>query len=408
MRKIAKKFCALQLTGSIKYFKDFNVTTTIIIKSDLPSVLPVNSPLQVCMLSPSPPPYGGISHWTSLVMSYAYSRTDVQITLINTAPSWRSVHSNSVLLRAVGGGIQLLRDIFRLYSVLRSRQVDVIYLPTSGGLAAVRDVAVYFVATVFRVPLVYHIHFGRVPSIAQANNLEWGLLRKVMLRANAVVAIDGFTYKAISQYSNKINLHLIPNCVNLAMMPKSTLKLTEIKTVLFVGWVIATKGIVELLQAWQQINLAGWRLEIIGTIDSAYMAELRLRFPLDSIEFFGELPHAQTMVRMAQCDLFVLPSYSEGFPNVVLEAMALGKPILATNVGAIPEMLQEDAGVLVESRSVELLAAALQRLMCDEILRERIGFQAKNRAQKNYTIDVVFNSYIQLWKLVAYASDKKS
>lgn len=357
--------------------------------------------IQVCLVSPFPPPYGGIAHWTSMVTAYARSRSDAELTLINTAPSWRSQHNDGVLLRAVGGGIQLLRDTWRVVKALRGKRFDVIHLPTSGHLSAVRDVVISYVAAWFDVPLVLHIRFGRIPAIAAAQTWEWRLLRKAMLRAASVVAIDGATFDAVQRHLPEARLCLIPNCVNLADLPEPKVETGEVKTALFVGWVVATKGVGELCEAWSKLRPAGWRLRIVGSVDAAYKAQLLAQFPVDSIEFTGLLSHPETMVSMANCDLFVLPSYTEGFPNAVVEAMALGRPIVATRVGAIPEMLADRAGVLIESRNVEQLSAALQRVVGDPDLRQQLGQRAQERAKVNYAIDVVFDTYVSRWNQVS-------
>lgn len=358
-------------------------------------------PVQVCLVSPFPPPYGGIAHWTSMVTAYAQGREDAQITLINTAPSWRSLHSDGILLRAVGGGIQLVRDAWRLAKALRKKRFDVIHLPTSGHLSSVRDVVIARVAAWFGVPLVFHIRFGRIPAIAAAETLEWRLLRSVMRRAASVVAIDGMTFDAVQRHVPEANLCLIPNCVNLSGLPAPKPASVETKKALFVGWVVSTKGVGELCDSWSKIRPEGWMLEIVGSVDEAYKAQLQAQFPADSIEFVGLLPHTETMERMAQCDLFVLPSYTEGFPNAVVEAMALGRPIVATTVGAIPEMLHGEAGILVESRNVEQLTAAIRRVIEDPELRRQLGMRAQERAKANYSIDVVFDAYVSRWNRVS-------
>ena len=104
------------------------------------------------------------------------------------------------------------------------------------------------------------------------------------------------------------------------------------------------------------------------------------------------------MERMAACDLLVLPSYTEGFPNVVLEAMALGKAIVATDVGAIPEMLEAKCGLLVKPKDVQGLTTVLRSLLNDGNLRTELGNRARERALANYSIDVVFPRYMSLWR----------
>lgn len=77
--------------------------------------------LYVCLVAPFPPPYGGISHWATLVRSAALNSADVDMSIVDTAPRWRKVHQKSRMLRALGGGVQLLRDSYRFLRVaLRS------------------------------------------------------------------------------------------------------------------------------------------------------------------------------------------------------------------------------------------------------------------------------------------------
>jgi len=335
-----------------------------------------------------------------MVMAYSARRNDVELALVNTAPRWRSIYNNGILLRAIGGGGQLLRDVGRLVNVLIRRQFDTVHLTTSGQLATVRDFVVSYVTTIFRVKLVYHIRFGNIPAISHANSLEWWIIRRVMLRASSVILIDQATYAAVKKFAPEARAVLIPNCVNVTELPARVQIAAEVKTVLFVGWVIPAKGIAELVEAWSILRPQGWRLEIVGPGDPNYQAELRQKFEPENLDFVGELSHCDAMSRMANCDLFVLPSYTEGFPNVVVEAMALGRPIVATEVGAIPEMLEGRAGVLVSSRDSQALADALGSVIVNEELRVQLGKQAYAKAMRMYTIDVVFRAYMQVWRNV--------
>ena len=362
--------------------------------------------VKVCLVSPLPPPYGGISHWTSLVDEYAINRSDVDLVVVNTAPRWRSIHRSGVLLRSFGGGIQLLRDVLRLVATLAGRRFHAVHLTTSGHLASVRDLVVSYMASLFGVGFVYHIRFGRIPVIAQRNSVEWRVIRRVMLRASKVILIDDATFSAVRQFAPDVNAVLVPNCVNVSRLPSRVTNDSTVKTALFVGWVIPTKGVAELVEAWAKVRPKGWRLEIVGPGSPEFKSALLERFAPENLEFVGALPHAQAMTRMASCDLFVLPSYTEGFPNVVAEAMALGRPILATDVGAIPEMLEGDAGVLVKSKDSHALTHALKRLVEDSNLRDRIGERAFERAMRSYTIDVVFNAYMDIWRGVSEFSKK--
>src|SRR5690606_6695787 len=137
---------------------------------------------------------------------------------------------------------------------------------------------------------------------------------------------------------------VIPNCVDFSDLPFNERKLSDEKIALFVGWVVPSKGIAELLTSWNVIKPLNWRLNIIGPGSPDYIDSLKRQFSGSGVEFIGELPHDVAMRAIAACDVFVLPSYTEGFPNVILEAMALSRAIVATEVGAIPEMLSDGCG----------------------------------------------------------------
>lgn len=357
-------------------------------------------PLNICLVAPLPPPYGGIAHWTQMIVRQASQVDGLELVSINTAPTWRSIHDNGIIVRSFGGALQLLRDCVRITRFLAVRRFDALHLTTSGHLASLRDLAVSFLAAYFRVGLVYHIRFGRIPAIAEGRSLEWRLIRKVMRRAAKVIVIDAATFKAVRRAEPRANVVLIPNCVDTKELPRAVACAGETKIALFLGWVVPTKGVTELVEAWSQLNPTGWRLDVVGPFEKTYRDELTRRNVPANLRFLGQMPHADAMKRMAACDLFILPSHTEGFPNVVLEAMALGRPIIATSVGAIPEMLADGAGEVVKSKDVGALVAALDKLIKDDELRNRIARRARERAHSLYTIEVVFDTYQEIWRSI--------
>jgi glycosyltransferase involved in cell wall biosynthesis len=104
------------------------------------------------------------------------------------------------------------------------------------------------------------------------------------------------------------------------------------------------------------------------------------------------------MERMAKCDLFVLPSHTEGFPNVILEAMSFGCAIIATDVGAIPEILEDGAGMLFKSQNSDSLIGVLNKVLYDSNLRNHMGICAQKKVFDKFTIDIAFNAYMKIWK----------
>lgn len=136
------------------------------------------------------------------------------------------------------------------------------------------------------------------------------------------------------------------------------------RVILFVGNLLKSKGLRELLSAYRMISRPDLHLVIIG--DGPCAAETRsltARFPNpEQVHLMGALPLERVALWMNAAHLLCLPSHMEGLPNVVLEALASGLPVVATRVGGIPELERGDGSLtLVEPRSVAELAGALQR-----------------------------------------------
>lgn len=352
---------------------------------------------EVCLVTPFPPPFGGIARWAEIITLHAAHTCQVDLHPVDISPRWRNIHDLRIWLRwglgSAHGVILLVRVLYKL--VLGSQ---VLHLTTSGQLAIHRDIAMMRLAKVFDVPVVYHLHFGRIPELAMSNTPEWRLLVKAFRMSKVIIPIDQRTEDTLKAHLPELDLRLIPNCADIASLPVPSTRPGTPLTLLYLGWVVPAKGIYELLQAWGGLDVSGWRLVIAGPFEEAFRRELAYHHSMRGVEFTGALSHEDSMSLMATADVFVLPSHTEGFPNVIVEAMALSRPIVATSVGAIPEMLQGGCALVVPPRDSTSLKTALQCLMTDERLRARLGRTARERLQKYYTVDSVFARLLALWQ----------
>jgi len=103
---------------------------------------------------------------------------------------------------------------------------------------------------------------------------------------------------------------------------------------------------------------------------------------------------------MNSLDVFVMPSFTEGTPNSVVEAMACGKPIIASAVGGIPDMVGDDAGLLVAPGDVNQLTSAMLLLARDSELRKRMGIAAKERYRELFSPKVVMPLMLDIYRRV--------
>lgn len=357
--------------------------------------------LNICFVAPVPPPYGGIANWTSMVCHYL-DRKDIEsirYTVLNTAPKQRVTEGRSLWNRIVEGGLALLRQRRDLKKILRTDDINVVHMTTSGSLSIVRDFVLCRVAKQFEISLVYHIHFGRIPEMQKSNSWEWKIIRTVFKNVDAVIAIDKKTYNALySTYGQKISY--IPNPIDIEDLPEREKHPENI--VMYLGWVIKEKGIEELLEAWEKVyqSYDDWTLRIVGPYKKEYYEYLAGKYDMNGVQFLGEQPHATAMQMLNKASIFVLPSYTEGCPYVIMEAMALGKSIIGTSVGNITEMLSGDCGVIIQNPNSRFIEDAMSDLLMNCQKREVCGKLALKKVTEEFAIEKVISLYADCWRHV--------
>jgi glycosyltransferase involved in cell wall biosynthesis len=164
----------------------------------------------------------------------------------------------------------------------------------------------------------------------------------------------------------------------------------------FVGRIVRDKGMVELAQAWRGLRARNpdAHLLLVGPFEpqDPVPAETERTFREDErVHVAGE--DWNTPPLYAAMDLVVLPTYREGFPNVPLEAAAMGLPVVATRVSGCVDAVEDGVtGVLVAAREVPQLEAALQAYLSDASLRERHGAAGRERVRRSFRQQVIWSS----------------
>ncbi|MFW5928066.1 MAG: glycosyltransferase [Thermoplasmatota archaeon] len=157
--------------------------------------------------------------------------------------------------------------------------------------------------------------------------------------------------------------------------------------VLYVGRLHELKGLNYLIEAFSDVKekYSDVELLIIGGGDlREELKELVHKEGLDQhVKFIGEVEHSKLIDYYQNSDIFVLPSLSEGLSNVIMEAMACGLPVIATDVGGNSELVEhENGGFLIRSRDVPSLSKALERLLKDPELRKHMGKFNRKRVKR--------------------------
>lgn len=173
-------------------------------------------------------------------------------------------------------------------------------------------------------------------------------------------------------------------------------------TVVTVGRLVPEKGAPVLLQAISQLADAGTpvRLIVVGTgpLADELQAQSRALGVADLVEFRGPVGQQELPDIYRNSDVFCLPSFAEGLPVVLMEAMACGRPVVSTTIAAIPELVTDHVtGLLVLPGRPDLLAAALTELANRPELRQLLGDQARDAVLRDHDRQDNARRLLDLW-----------
>jgi glycosyltransferase involved in cell wall biosynthesis len=179
-----------------------------------------------------------------------------------------------------------------------------------------------------------------------------------------------------------------------AFMPKKN----AVSEIVFIAWMDRNKGVFELMQAAENLKKEGLSFKLTmcghGRDFDAVQALVKEKGIEDCVQLLGWIYEEEKNKILNRADIFVLPTFFEGMPNALLEAMACGLPSVASSVGAIPDMMQDKVhGLLVAPGSVNDLTAALKTLLQDENARLTYGKAARERILKDHAVEVVIDKY---------------
>lgn len=216
-------------------------------------------------------------------------------------------------------------------------------------------------------------------------------------------------YRALGIAERKLSV--IPNGVDVAeIVAAPAVDVGElgipagVPVVVAVGRLHPQKGFMHLLAAFEQLrgrdDAAARACLLIageGPERAALEADIARRGLKEQVRLLGWRGDIPSLLRAA--DLFVLSSLWEGMPNVVLEAMSAGVPVVATDVEGVRELIPgDDTGLLVPAGAPSALAAEIGRVLTDPALARRLGTAGQQRARKHFPWDRTVDGFVTLWR----------
>ena len=213
-----------------------------------------------------------------------------------------------------------------------------------------------------------------------------------------------FCSEYIKSLNNKAHIFNIDDIVSAAFFNNESCRDKNI--LLFVGTVIRAKGIEELLKAFEILKKKynTLVLRIAGYIDGKYKSILNKicrEKNIYDVHILGSVSGEQLLEEYLKAGIFVFPSHFETSPNVVMEAMATGLPIVTTRVGGIPDMIDDGiSGFLVNAGNVSEIVEKVELILNNSSLADNLGKKAKEKALEKFTEEAVVSKTIDAYNFV--------
>jgi len=240
-----------------------------------------------------------------------------------------------------------------------------------------------------RRPIVLTLR-GTDVALAERSAIYRAVFRFVLRHVDATTAVSERLAERAGAHAGMTGIHFVPNGVDTppearrsAIEMRRALALPEgARAALFVGNLTPVKSLPTLLAALAVPDLAEMHLLLVGEgeLQHALEAQAERLGCRARVRFAGPVASEDIDDWYRAADLLVLPSLSEGRPNVVLEAMSHGLPVVATDVGGIPELVAHgETGLLVPPEDVKALAGALAAMLADPAAARRMGAAGRDR-----------------------------
>jgi glycosyltransferase involved in cell wall biosynthesis len=353
---------------------------------------------RVLMLGPLPPPTGGMAIVVNNLQRSALAKL-CKLTVMNTG---KTTADNR---RIVEGILAQLRLMIKLMSSIRRENLKFVHIHTCSGFTFWRDCIHMFIGRLLGCQIVWHIHgayFDRF--VGSLNPVRETILRICFENAASVIVLSEEWKRKLQSVAPKARWCIVPNGVDI---PQHVNKAKSDRThFLFLGDLSKRKGIYDLIEAIVKAQSRGFK-GVIYVAGGETMPGERYEVEQviqkfgcqDRILLLGRISGEEKNRALKEADCLLLPSHAEGLPVAILEGMAYALPIIATKVGAIPEVITDGKeGFLIAPQDVEALADRLLQIEDDPNLRLDMGQAARRRVELCYTLDGMVDRLVNIYR----------
>jgi glycosyltransferase involved in cell wall biosynthesis len=376
------------------------------ISSDRPPAVPRTvgeprpRPVRVLYVSPRLPPPGGIATLMEILVQNGLPG-DFRIEVVNTAARGRKMHAGpSLTVREVGRNIAILLNLAKTLLFFRP---DIVHVNCSVARTGIfRDLLSASAARLAGARVLTHYH-GSICRFVEKPGVPVAALHGLIARSGANVASNArdLAYVRLSGRARG-GTYCLPNYVDVSRVsePSRTPRPAPPRLqAIYVGALTRPKGAHDIVEVARRRPGIDFTLVSASVVDS--FRPVMESLP-SNVRVRVNLTDAELKQALVDSTFFMFLSYHEGFPLAVTEAMCAGLPIVATEVGSIPEMIDEgEGGFLCAPGDIGAALAALDKLVASPRLREMGQYNCR-KARAQYTFEVVGARLVEIYSALLH------
>lgn len=347
--------------------------------------------LRILMCSSDRKEKGGMNSVIDQLMNYDWG-TDFELSYLATHITGNAIKKIWFFGKAY----------FKLKKLLKADAFDIIHIHMSYKGSFYRKYYVTKLCKKYEKKVIIHLHGSEFKDFYnRGNDRIKEQIKELLSIADTFIVLGNDWKNFLQAVAPGANIQIINNCIPNSFIEKKCEN--KIPSILFLGALIERKGVIDLLSAVKilsQNEKLNFKVLIAGTgSEENKLKDYVIKNDLQNIvSFLGWVSGKQKVDLLKNTDILVLPSYNEGLPISILEAMSYGMPIISTNVGSISEAVKEDEnGFLISPGNIVQLERALSKLIIDRNLWRRFSIESKKIIDVSFSEKVFFDKIRKIY-----------
>ena len=313
-----------------------------------------------------------------------------------------------------------------LYKIIYRIELGHIHMASYGSCT--RKSIIIRLLKLLNIKIIIHIHGARFNKFYETSSIrKKKKIKKILNEAEQVIVLSESWKDFFTEIVEKEKIVVLHNAVNLPKLELKEKDKQDCKNILFLGRLGERKGIYDILNAAKQIKeefqnmhlkdneqksskdfSQNIKMILAGDGEIEKVKDIVKQENLEEIiEVKGWVDSKEKEILLKKADIYILPSYDEGMPMSILEAMSYSLPVVTTEVGGIPEIVKDNEnGILIKPGDIEGLKESILKLVNDEKIRKDLGSRARDTIKEKFNIENQIYKLEELYLNIKYKNLK--